>query len=617
MFASYDAPFGGDESLIQVNLAGTGRVTPGPYSDSIVLNVAFLDDVTRLSLGPVESTDPLTQQTLCCSRILNSTNSCGPGVGVGGLIRFNGRKSRDPVVASFPVDIASGTPLAGATGRYNVMHEGTQYVLIVACDAKGTYSIPPYQLSLDVSFKNPYGYLPGQMFGFLPMYGVLFVAYLLATIVYSVQFCRQRKHLLSLQYGVLALIVLGMFEMAVWFFTYNAKNETGVPTPCDFCGPTTSDYMAAVVINVIKRAVSRCTLLAVALGYGVVHASLSRKVTILIGVLTLAYFIFGTLNEVEKTTSYELGPTAWELPVFFCDAIFYIGINQALHNIQRDLTAAKQLEKLRMYNQLTRVITVNALAFIIIDIIVISIREGAMPLPWKSLFFLVRFWDIIYFAVLMAVAYIWAPGPTAYQYSLYSQPPTGDDEFGAPVGNINDAGGDVNGGPVARPESIGIEMTAADKAEHGIAQQISGAAIEIGSGPDSSSSEDADIGNGSRPKHSTAVNANRAKFVIAAEDDDDSDHELDLTEASDRAKIAASSSARPIDVRPLQPASAAAAGSAETSSSKPVATDPRAEHDEHWEAAAAAVGAGNGGNSNSAAAPGLDPAARESRGSVV
>jgi hypothetical protein len=36
---------------------------------------------------------------------------------------------------------------------------------------------------------------------------------------------------------------------------YDSKNKSGVPTPCNVC-PTTTDYLVAVVMNVVKRCVA-------------------------------------------------------------------------------------------------------------------------------------------------------------------------------------------------------------------------------------------------------------------------------------------------------------------------------------------------------------------------
>lgn len=87
---------------------------------------------------------------------------------------------------------------------------------------------------------------------YLPFYGFLFVAYLIFTLGYAISACVQRAYLLKLQYMILAVIGFGVLEMAVWFFMYQSKNETGIPTPCNVC-PTTTDYLVAVIMNVLKR----------------------------------------------------------------------------------------------------------------------------------------------------------------------------------------------------------------------------------------------------------------------------------------------------------------------------------------------------------------------------
>lgn len=78
------------------------------------------------------------------------------------------------------------------------------------------------------------------------------MAYLIFLLGYSISACVQRKYLLNLQLLILATVAFGMLEMAVWFFMYNEKNQSGSPTPCNVC-PTTTDYLVAVIMNVIKR----------------------------------------------------------------------------------------------------------------------------------------------------------------------------------------------------------------------------------------------------------------------------------------------------------------------------------------------------------------------------
>ena len=103
-----------------------------------------------------------------------------------------------------------------------------------------------------MSFRNPHGYLPGQQYGLLPFYGILFVLYCCLVIVFAVQLVRHREYSLQLQYAILGIGTIGVVETAAWFFMYLSKNTTGIPTPCvDVC-PTTADFLAAVVLSVLK-----------------------------------------------------------------------------------------------------------------------------------------------------------------------------------------------------------------------------------------------------------------------------------------------------------------------------------------------------------------------------
>lgn len=344
--------------------------------------------------------------------------------------------------------------IGSGSGAYEVTREGENYVILAACDAAGTTTaaLPALDLDLSVSFRNPYGFLPGQVYGYLPFYGTLFVGYCLLGLFFLVALVRHRKYLLSLQWLILGVIVLGTVEMASWFFMYESKNRSGIPTPCNVC-PTTSDYMTAVVLNVGKRAISRVLLLAVCLGFGVVYPSLDRRTALVIAAMGAAYFGCGVANDVSRETAYDAsGPSAWELPILALDLLFSLGIYWGLAKTRRDLATAGQAAKLQMYTRLLRVLIGNVVAWFAVTLVLVAIRARAVPVPWQSLFFLVNFWDALYLLVLLAIAWIWLPGPEAFNYAWYSQ--------GA--SNEADAEADEEASGIA-PRGADVEMAAARK----------------------------------------------------------------------------------------------------------------------------------------------------------
>lgn len=127
-------------------------------------------------------------------------------------------------------------------------------------------------------------------------------------------------------------------------------------------------------------------LLAVALGYGVVHTSLPRKTSLAVLALGAAYMVVSVLDSVNRQTSYDIGPSTWEIPVLVLDFFFVGWIYVGLSKIKVELTSSSQHAKLGMYTRLTYVILFNIGGWFLATLVMVGIRMGGLPLPWKSLF---------------------------------------------------------------------------------------------------------------------------------------------------------------------------------------------------------------------------------------
>ena len=452
MFTLVNTPFGKDEPLVSATF-----VIP-PFSGSstkanVYLIVAEPD--SKSTLGISESSESLggggAQTTsYCCTTALSARGACGTSA-KGTLIStaFPGVAAASlPQISDFlGVSLAEGS---SGSAQFIVRNSVAQLLLVITCDAAGGKLPAGPLLEVTATFKNPYGYLPGTLAGLIPWYGVLLAAYTLLALVFIIALVRNREYILPLQWLVLGVIGIGLLEMMLALGTYDTKNKTGSPTPCNICA-ITADYIATAVANVLKRTASRILLLAVAMGFGVVYPSLPTRSTIGLVILGLAYAVAGILDEVERETTYDVAPSMWELPVVFLDLAFLALINVYHERTTKGLQAAKQEEKLKMYKSLVRVVLANVAAHIILSVTIIGIRAGSIALDWRALFFLQHFWDLLYFIALCAGAYIWAPGATAYRYAWYAQP--GADEEMAAAGGAG--GGDVGA------EAVEIEMPSA------------------------------------------------------------------------------------------------------------------------------------------------------------
>ena len=447
MFTPSTAPFGNDPSYV----SATFFLPPSPASTAVVnVYLVFADGSTRGQLGvvPPGSTAPF-DGSFCCTKELLSRGACG-AAGVGSLLLSPAPAGgRAPAVAAFPgVRAAAG---GSGSGNFTVVEASPAYLASVVCDAGGDPlpASPPLALEMSAAFRNPYGWLPGLLAGLLPWYGLLLALYLVLLLAYAGAFVVQRQYLLPLQWLVGGVILVGFLEMAASLGTFHSKNGSGVPTPCNIC-PVTSDYMAAVVLNVAKRAASRVLLLAVAMGFGVVHPSLPRRATLLLAGLGAGYALAALLAAVERETTYEAGPNTWELPVVLLDLVFLVLINAYHTATTKGLTESGQAEKLRMYALLVKVVVANVVAHILLTLVVIAVRNGTGAMDWRALFLLNHFWDLLYFLVLAAGAWIWAPGPTAYRYAWYAQPVGGADAAGDAAGG--------GGGDAVEAAEVALEM---------------------------------------------------------------------------------------------------------------------------------------------------------------
>lgn len=402
---------------------------------------------------------------LCCTQALEKTNKCGEakaGEMINNWSKVTGLPAGTSTIKSVTVPAKVGTALTAAT-RASVVHEGNQQVYVVVCPMTTTSSAPALELEAVVTFRNPHGYLPGQVYGFLPFYIVLFVAYLGLLLWYAAMMVMHRQHLISMQWLILAVMILGAIEVTVWFGTFNSKNDSGVPTPCSVC-PVTSDYIAAVVLNVFKRAVSRVLLLVITLGYGIVSTQLPVKTMVAIGGLAAVYIGVSAMDDVAMETSYANGVSNWGFPVLICDLIFVVASYSGMKNLNNKLVTEGQSAKLELYARLWSTLTYSMMAWIVIAFLQISITEQLLPMPWKFRFVFDKFWDILYFTMLVSVAILWIPGERSYQYAFYAQPADNEadaeavEDFMVPDAGIELA--DAKKGGAGAPGSFIIEEEA-------------------------------------------------------------------------------------------------------------------------------------------------------------
>mmetsp|Transcript_25089 Transcript_25089/g.35147 ORF Transcript_25089/g.35147 Transcript_25089/m.35147 type:complete len:522 (-) Transcript_25089:729-2294(-) len=403
MFSPDDAPSktppGNGDSYINIDVDLTRQYDT---NDSSVGVFVFHSDATN-HIG-VKVDDKIF---LCCSESLFEKHDCG-NASVGEVIW-----SPHPLLLVVENTTFTEGNTISVKQKYNIKESGMYYVYFVNCKASGLGRVT---VDGTVTFMNPYGYLNGEMYYFMPFYLSLAIFYFLFMIVWLVLSFKHRKQLLTLQNCIAGVIFLGFIEGLTLYFDDLGYNISGE----NFVGA----MIMGVIISTVKRTISRVLVLVVSLGYGVVKPTLgstSYKI-VMLGVL---YFIFsGTLNIVElvqRTTVVSL--TALFLlvfPVALLDTWFYWWIVMSLLRTISQLQLRKQIIKLNMYKRflMTLIITGIVSSLMIVAEAIVTVSTDSDD-TWQSNWIWTAFWLLFYLAILLAIAILWRPvsNNTRYAYS--------------------------------------------------------------------------------------------------------------------------------------------------------------------------------------------------------
>ena len=220
-------------------------------------------------------------------------------------------------------------------GSFDVTETSWHNVVVQVCYSDYKYA----DISGTISFKNPYGYLPGSFYGYLPFEGARMAAFILFGTVYLVSFFKHLDELLPLHGAILFVLGVAILEATMWFAAYAELNRTGQP----YCCPFPKIVAASLIFSVLRRTTTRALLLVVCLGYGIVRPKLQSSEWIAVGVVTSLYLIATVLDEVvrilrESDVKDDGGYSVyWEIPAMLLDIVFLTWIYLALSSTVRIL----------------------------------------------------------------------------------------------------------------------------------------------------------------------------------------------------------------------------------------------------------------------------------------
>eukprot|EP01128_Nolandella_sp_AFSM9_P009518 TRINITY_DN611_c0_g1_i2.p1 TRINITY_DN611_c0_g1~~TRINITY_DN611_c0_g1_i2.p1 ORF type:complete len:529 (-),score=145.60 TRINITY_DN611_c0_g1_i2:113-1507(-) len=285
----------------------------------------------------------------------------------------------------------------------------------------------PIMITGVIEWKNPYGYLPGDIYGLYFSYWVFFVCYLVLGIWYAVALYRNREEMMGLQKYVMAYIWVAFVETLIWGCDYDVYNKEGhiVDAVNVFGAFFTASRNTAI----------RLIVLMVCIGYSITKPTLRKLELVGIIIVSVCYFIADATVQYVSVASAAGAFIDENLQIFvetiliIANAIFFTWIALALLFQMRALKSLNQKHKWKLYKRFALLLVIAMVVAFIAYVaefgITIAEKKDALFQLWW-LWQVV--WDIIYLHSCVAIALIWRPQPNMMRYAFGQEIGGGDGE---------------------------------------------------------------------------------------------------------------------------------------------------------------------------------------------
>jgi Lung seven transmembrane receptor len=402
------------------------RMLAGPETSDSVVDVAIFRlphecannragcDWTALGVGKRDSNGMLRW---CCNDEAASLHLCdgsdstyhGRLIVVDGKFRGNHREIVIPKEGNVSKHMKYGKMEQKESGHY--------VVLFANCNDYGR-EILVEGMSV---WKSVYGYLPGELFGFMFINFTLTVVYLVLWLWYGYAMKVNYAHRIEIEKWIMLAISLGLLELifrSLYYVQWNAKGFR-----------STFIYGIGVLVSVLKQGISRCLIVMVSLGWGVVRDSRGSTMRIIVGLGT-AYIIISAVREL-MIIFFDPQDIATLLLTTEVKVVFFLRILSLLINFFFMLwtlcTLNNTIIDLKMMNQTRNLERFIRLRFLCVFSMLLATVQAVFTVVNKvnderlvaeeHVCAIYAASEINYLLLLVGVAYLWKPNPNAQEYA--------------------------------------------------------------------------------------------------------------------------------------------------------------------------------------------------------
>lgn len=277
-------------------------------------------------------------------------------------------------------------------------------------------------------WKSKHGFLPGELiyeYGFSILVTLIYI-FLMVWYAYTMR--KYRDSSIGIQIWILVTIFLGLVVMVLSVVDFTMWNLNGL-----------RDYYvvyAWIFFGGLEGSISRCLLVMVSLGWGVVRDTLGDQMKkiifagIIYSCLSFAaelgeYLLANDVQEIHDENERGIIITALRFTVAIMELVFYIWILDALNGTMQYLENMNQTMKLKRYLRLRFILLLSILfAMVVIVYTVVNNNVNGSLMGDGQAWAIAAAWDANYMFILIGVAILWRPNANAKQFAYVIELPT-------------------------------------------------------------------------------------------------------------------------------------------------------------------------------------------------
>jgi len=377
-------------------------------------------DWTSLGIGLSDSAG----LTYCCTGDLIKKGICQKE----GLLIIDENKVLEHKVVLVPND---GQPTKVMGDQKMKTHGKGRYTLALAVCNNNAIDVV---VDGKCMWKSKNGFLPGELLREYQFTIFLTIVYLSLLVWYAMSMKKHREAAIGIQSWILFTISLGLLVMVFKSIDYISWNLKGSRIP--------SVVYAWIAINVLRGSMSRCLLVMVSLGWGVIRDTLGdqMKKIFFAGILyaALSFAVEATeiamgkeIQEVNEEKDIDNIRRFFAFAVSIMDLIFYIWILDSLNGTMQYLENMNQSIKLKRYLRLRLILLMSILvAMVVVIFIIVNEKMEGSVVGVEQAWATDAAWDANYLFVLLSVALLWRPNPNAKNLAFVMELPSVEGDGG-------------------------------------------------------------------------------------------------------------------------------------------------------------------------------------------